>query len=526
MVLIWLGCGLATHVAAESSPADAERHYKDGLALVREGRLDEAVQELGAALGILPGHKLILNALGATLVQKGEFIAAEKHLAKALQIDPTLTPARKNLAVGLFQKGDYEKATPHLKELATDPSHRALANLFLGIIEADQGRYEAASGLLESAGPLLFQLPRGVIEAARAHLETGNREKVVGTLTKLERLSGLTARDHVDAAILYSNMESHGDALRHLDAARMASPEWPDIDYQRAVVLSKLGRNAEAVEVLRASTSKSPDGRSLNLLGVLAEEEDHLQLAIDSLRNAIEIEPTVEDHYLDLSLICMKRGSHELGEEILEVGLERMPNSYRLLVQQGAILHKNSKQEAALDALRRAISVEEDHELALGAVATILTLAGDVDGALETLRRGVQQFPEDSYLHYLLGYTLEKSLATADDRASASARAAGAFQRSMELNPRFADNYYRLGKIQVESEPEKAARNFETAIRLDPTNDAAKYQLARLHLKTGQREEGSQLMREIRQAKADQLEEERKPRLGVVRGSRPGMLIP
>ena len=94
----------------------------------------------------------------------------------------------------------------------------------------------------------------------------------------------------------------------------------------------------------------------------------------------------------------------------------------------------------------------------------------------------------------MLGYTLEKSLPAADDRACVSEEAAQSFQRSIELNPGFAESFYRLGKMQFEIDPEEAAWYFDTVVRLDKSNDAAKYQLARLYLKSRRREEGGRLI--------------------------------
>ena len=177
------------------------------------------------------------------------------------------------------------------------------------------------------------------------------------------------------------------------------------------------------------------------------------------MREAIALEPTVEDHYLDLSLSCVRHDNHELGEEILDIGLLELPDSYRLSIQQGAIHERASKKQEAKQTFRRAIAAHPRHQLALAGLAT--TLLSD------------------------------------------------------EKTPGCADSYYRLGKVLAETDEARATASFETAPRHDPTDEASKYQLARLNIKAGGRDEGRRLMAEVRQAKAEQLEKERKPRPGV-----------
>ena len=161
------------------------------------------------------------------------------------------------------------------------------------------------------------------------------------------------------------------------------------------------------------------------------------------------------------------------------------------------------------------MSLEEDHQLALAGLASTLTNGGEIKQALEILRAGTERFPDDYYLHYLRGFTLHASLPSAEDKVAVSAEAADALERSVELNPNHADSHHWLGKIYADTDPQKAARNFETALRLEPSQGRSKYLLARLYLKLGKREEGRRLMAEVRQAKRNKSREDRQSRLRV-----------
>ena len=517
-----LGLGLVTQSAAEAPAAAAERHYKEGLSHAQQGKFDDALKSLESARRLVPNHPLILNALGAVFTQKGDFAAAERPLSQVLENDPSFEPARKNLAVAYFQQRRFDEAATHWKKLESSAKAGPLARLFLGMIAAEQGRHEEAVAKLGGLSGIERQYPRAPLLLARAYSATGEKERVATQLKKIRHVRGLAPPDHVEAAILFSESKRHEDALHHLNIAARAKPKPANIDYQRAVVLSRLERNAEALDLLKGSAATKQSGRALNLLGQIAEDEGDLETAIQAMREAIALEPKVEDHYLDLSLLCVRHGNHELGQEILDIGLSELPDSYRLLIQQGAIHERASRKQEAKQTFRRAIAAHPRHQLALAGLATTLLSNEETEQALDELRRGTERFPDDFYLHYLHGYVLLVSPASREEeKAEVRAKARESIERAIELNPDFADSYYRLGKILTATDEAKATASFETALRLDPSDDASKYQLARLYLKAGRRDEGRQLMAEVRQAKAAQLEKERKPRPGVSRASLP-----
>ena len=278
---------------------------------------------------------------------------------------------RKSLAIVYFLGGRYGEATPHLRKLAEPGATRELANLLLGIIAAEEGRYEEAVGLLEAAASLAHQQPRAILLLARSYAETQQPDKIPALLERLEKLQTLTAEEHMEAAALYANLEQDAAALRHLDAAAQGAEK-----------------------------------------------------------------PAAEDYYLGLSLLYVEQGNSEHAEETINAGLGRLPDSYRLLVRKGAILKGASKTEEAIQTFRKAMSLEEDHQLALAGLASTLSNSCEIKQVLEILRAGTERFPDDYYLHYFRGYALQASLPSAEDKAAVSAKATTALERSVETQPK------------------------------------------------------------------------------------------
>jgi tetratricopeptide (TPR) repeat protein len=283
-------------------------------------------------------------------------------------------------------------------------------------------------------------------------------------------------------------------------------------------LLAKAGRTEEAIRFAQEATLRSPDGQILTLLAQIAEKAGKLDVAIDALRKLIQIEPASEDHYIDLSLLCTKFRNNGLALEIIDLGLRRMPHSYRLLVQRGITLEHSDKHAEARESFSEAIALTPDHPVALAALAVSDIMSDRISDALIELRSGVGQFPKDFYLHYLYGYALDRSRSDAGANRRALQMAVAQFDVAITLNPRFSAAYYHLGKLYAETNPKAAIHNLEMAVKLDPSAVGAKYQLARLYLKSGNSQAGAKLMDEVDKAKAASLELEQKPSLVVIEG--------
>ena len=467
-----------------SQLSHTERLYQEGMSLVEQRKLDEALQAFNRGLESDPSNRVLLNAIGATYTLKGDAEKAQDCFQKVLKIDPEFLPARKNLAMTYFNSGKYDLAGQEFDELASNPDAGPLAHLFLGMIAEKRKQYEAAVAQFKQAGNLVFQSGEAILSFARSLYEAG---------------------------LLYSKCGRNDQALEALAKAREMNAELPGLEYQRALILDKMGRAAEALKILQGVMVQKPDRDSLQLLGEIAGRDGKLEAAAEAFRKVIEIEPDHEEAYLSLSTLLMDNENDPLGLTVVETGLAHLPQSYRLQVQKGAILEDLGRHQEAREIFRSAIRRQADHRDALIGLAVSQVYGGEIPESVETLASGVKQFPNDYYVHYFYGLALRKlaGLPRMDAKA-VERKAAQALERSIHLNPAFADAYFLLGKFYVDNNPELAAKNFQTALRLNPRHDAAKYQLGRLYVGLGKREEGQKLLSQVNEQRAEM---ERRPKI-------------
>jgi tetratricopeptide (TPR) repeat protein len=98
--------------------------HNRGLALVRLGRIESALQDYEAALALHPGHPTLLLAKANALTELRQFEEAEKIFNELVDADPTNADFRNSRAFMLMRKGNVEKARSDCDiALATHPSY-------------------------------------------------------------------------------------------------------------------------------------------------------------------------------------------------------------------------------------------------------------------------------------------------------------------------------------------------------------------------------------------------------------------
>jgi tetratricopeptide (TPR) repeat protein len=325
---------------------------------------------------------------------------------------------------------------------------------------------------------------------------------------------GLTASQYLNAAELRARLGQYRQALADLDKAHAKDGQLERLAYQRAVVLDQMNRPQEALAVLTDLAATNPDSDALNLLAHVAQKSGDFGLAMQSLRQAAKLDPTREDNYLDFSTICADLGNYPLALEAANVGLEHLPNSYRLLVEKGVVLENLGRLEEAEDTLRGAGQLQKDNSVALLSLAIVETHAGQLEDARATLSSAIESFPDNYYMHYHLGKILVQLEEANPADAGLGAGAKHAFEQAIRFKPSYADSYYQLSKLYLKESPRLAEQNLLTCLRLDPNHAPAEYTLARLYLSTGRREAGQKLIDRFEsQQQAAKLKEQQKPRI-------------
>jgi Flp pilus assembly protein TadD len=121
--------------------------------------------------------------------------------------------------------------------------------------------------------------------------------------------------------------------------------------------------------------------------------------------------------------------------------------------------------------------------------------SGNVASAADTFQKSRSVEPNDFRTHYLYALALTK-------KGSNLAEAAIALRKAIELNSQDARSHALLGQVLLaEQRQNEAASEWERALRLQPENPTALYQLGLLYKKQGKTEQADRLLATFQRVK-------------------------
>jgi len=491
--------------------------YRSGIAQVKSGHIEEAIDTFKKALEIAPQDRLLLNATGAAYSMRGALQTAQRYFIESLKTDPSFVPAKQNLGITLFSLGHYSEAEGQFKSLQEQvgQSH-TVANLFLGMISEKRSDCTTAVSLLDNVGALLYQYSDAVLSFANCEYQIGNPQSAMQALAAFDRTGDLSPSQYEQAADLYTRLGQNQRALAELNKARTGKSQSASVEENRIELLEKTGRLEDAQGLLEDLASSQPTADVLLHLARVAKERGDFAVAMKSLKRASEIDPDREESYLEFSTICADHGNDALGLETAEIGLSHVPTSYRLTVQKGVVLEKLGHLNDAESVLRTAVGMQKDNSIALLSLAVVLAQGGRAEEAERTLARAIRQFPDNYYMYYFRGKLLLQFAGNDANKDEIRESAKHSFEQSIRLNPGYADTYYQLSNLDLETAPKLAEQALQKCLKLDPNHIPAEYSLARLYIRTGRKAEGQAMLARFKtQQRSEELQQQKQLRIEV-----------
>ncbi len=230
--------------------------------------------------------------------------------------------------------------------------------------------------------------------------------------------------------------------------------------------------------------------------------------AVSLLRRAILLEPDNESYYLHFTDLCFDHASFQVGVDMLDAGLTRLPNSARLYLARGILWGQLGDSTRAENDFDRADRLTANGAISAAAASLIELQNSNLDKALQLARTKLKTNPRDPMLHYVKAETLKQmgvapgtlEFREAVDSASVAVR----------LKPDFVAARDLLGALYMqENRPQLAREQFDAVLKQDPDEQTALYHLIQLSRKSGRNEEVPGLMKRLSQARVTQQQKDR-----------------
>ncbi|MCB1162274.1 tetratricopeptide repeat protein [bacterium] len=322
-------------------------HYADvqcqlGLARLKCGRGEGAIQALRTALTVNPRFMEASYFLGLALLGEERYLEAEESLDFARELGGESSDLLLQLARCRFQLGRNEGAETLLDELLRRQPEHAEARYLLGLLRHAEGRHDDALRLIRAALEAKPTLGTAALDLALIHARKGEWGRAG---LRFRHLAEAAPEDPQLLGFLGQTQLAQGD----LEAALMTFTHAQELAPQDLYVLKgrlrcelRLGRYAKAQALLAPALTAHPSYPDLlKLQGDLHFKQGDFLGAEESYRRALSQAPQYLEAELGLALTLRNLGRNDAARAMLEPLLAAHPDQpalRRLLAQHFELL--------------------------------------------------------------------------------------------------------------------------------------------------------------------------------------------
>jgi tetratricopeptide (TPR) repeat protein len=341
-------------------------------ALIRSRDLNQALQVTKSGLAETPSDFRLWTLEGIIFSMKGSSPDALAAFDKALRISPGYVPALKGEVQFLYQSGD-KRALPLLNAiLKTDPNDRT-AHEMLAMLEEKQGDCHNAGAQFLLSGDVIGTHPASLEAYGYCLAQLKEYEKVIPVFQQL--------------------------------VALLPDRTYPKYDLAVILVMNK--QNEAALKVLEPLlTSDQQDTDILSLASEAYEATGDTPKAVSLLRQAIVLSPTTADYYVAFASLCLDHDSFQVGIDMIDAGLQRIPNYPSLYLSRGLLYAQLAQYDRAEADFEKVEQLDSSGNLSFYAVDLTEMQKNNPDQALAKVRVQLKTHPDSPLLNLLLAELL------------------------------------------------------------------------------------------------------------------------
>ncbi len=475
---------------------------QQGLAALSQNHLEVALDRLTVAEREHPSDARVRNFRGVVLARFGRNTQAAREYQEAIRIDPTLEDAYKNLGFLEWTEHDLDGARAHLEralDLARDDS---FAHYYLGRVQLDAKLYESAFQELDRSGMSWPPDVEFLIEAANGYHAL---RRVAEARKVANRLSTMPLNDdqvvRIGWLLLSVNENDTAINLLHRLSERdnPTCPRWGQFDLALAYLLTGKYETAadrarlflKASQIVAAAPAEAASAWSL--IGISSANLNQGEAALEAFRQAAKLDPTREEHWLNLTRELMELNHYTDAISATHQGLESNSKSYALHLRLGAAYLSVDRYSEAEAVFRQLVDAGDPLPTSYVGLAQVLLRTGRAAEAVSELAAASQKLGPNFLISYFQGLAL--------DRAARPAEAVPVLRDAIRLNPNSSEAYLALGKTELAiGRASDATAELKECLRLSPGNVQAQRLLSQAYRRAGDAQTASRYAEQTAEA--------------------------
>jgi len=448
--------GLKHHKAGKLAEAEQcyrrvlaiEPDHADALQLIgaiayQMGRYDVAVDWIGRAIGRNGNNAAWFCNLGLALERQGRLEESLASHNRALELKPDYVEAFNNRGNVQRALGRNDEASASYDQaLALDPNFAEALNNRGNLLQSAH-RLDEAMACYDRALELRPDYPEALIGRGSALKELGRTGEALACYDAALTLNANLAAVLNNRGMVMNDMGRLDDALLSFDQAVALNPDFVEALNNRGVVLATLNRNDEALRSYDRALALSPDrAAALNNRGNLLQALGRIDEALADYEKALALDPDHADAVNGRGSALHKLNRIDEAERALQRAIELKPDYAEAYCNLGNVHVALGGLAVAEVMIRRALELKPDNIAALCSLAKLLTDLGRLDEAEPAVRRAVALKPDHAEAHFNLGNVLIKQ--------GRLEEAESATRQAIALNPTMAGAHHNLGVVLME----------------------------------------------------------------------------
>lgn len=423
---------------------------------------ERALQLLRPALEQFPGNAELWAMQGVAYEKQGNKKEALGSFRKSLQIAPDYLPALQGAAQIEFEAGSAA-AIPLIRRVLRQRPGDRTGHGMLAVLEYQQGNCGAAVPHFERAGSL-FDSQVSALHAYGI------------CLVRLKQL------DRAAAVFQKALALEPGDPqeTRLLASIQLMGHKPKDALNTLAPLLQ----------------SRQADPQLLELASTAYEDAGDTTQAVSTMRQAILLDPSNVNLYLDFAHLAYAHDSYQVGIDALSDGISQQPKAAPLYLARGVLYVQLAQYEKAEADFDKAHELDPRQSLSSAAQSMAAVQQNDFHRALATVQAKLVRKPNDPLLLYLQAdFLLQQGAEPGTPEFSLAMRSA---KKAVELQPNLGDARSVLAKIYLQSgHYRQAVEQGRKALEINPKDQTAVYHLIVGLRKTGQTAEIPELLKRL-----------------------------
>lgn len=451
--------------------------------LIRSQQYDQALESARSALQQAPGNFQLWTLEGVVLSLKGRSDGAINAYEKALSLSPNYPAALRGEVQLLFTAQD-KRAIPLLERiLKADPRDKT-AHEMLALLEAKQGNCKIANEHFLQSGDVIATHPQSLEAYGNCLVNTQRQQEAISVFEQLSALLPQRTYPKYDLAVMLVETKQYDAALKILEPILAADMSDSDI----------LSLAAEAYEAV-GNTPR----------------------AVALLRQAIVLSPTNSSYYISFAALCMDHDSFQVGIDMMNAGLFRIPGNPSLYISRGLLYGQLAEFDKAEADFNTAERLDGKQSISLYA-KDIVEFQRDMSDkthpdkalSISEIRAQLRAHPDSALLHFLFAKLLvnedsDTGIKVTDEAMNSALLAVKIQPDLVQARDLLASMYMSYGKYGL------AIEQCRLALQYAPSDRTALYHLIialRRSGQSGERDEIEKLVKRLSDLQQSGLQQE------------------